>query len=94
MKKIILGLLIFSFSISAFSQKKAEITKMELKEYISYLASDSLKGRKPGTPEGVAAANYIGDYFKSLGYKAFENSYYQYFDVVTEVKATEKNYLK
>jgi len=78
----------------AFSQKNTEITKKELKEYISFLASDSLKGRKPGTPEGVVAANYIGDYFKSLGYKSFGKSYYQYFDVVTEVTAGNENYLK
>lgn len=81
--------------ISAFGQKKnADITKGELKEYISFLASDSLKGRKPGTPEGVAAANYIGDYFKSIGFKSFGKSYYQYFDVVTETTAAKDNYLK
>lgn len=71
-----------------------EITKTELNEYISFLASDSLQGRKPGTPEGVMAAEYIGDYFKYIGYKSFGDSYYQYFNVVTEVTAGEENYLK
>lgn len=95
MKKTLAILLIFSIMLPAFSQKEnAEITKEELKEYISFLASDSLKGRKPGTPEGVVAANYIGDYFKNLGYKPFGKSYYQYFDVVTEVTAGKDNYLK
>ncbi|OQX96584.1 MAG: hypothetical protein B6I20_14275 [Bacteroidetes bacterium 4572_117] len=94
MKKILVTIMIFSSMLLAFSQKNTEITKKELKEYISFLASDSLKGRKPGTPEGVVAANYIGDYFKSLGYKSFGKSYYQYFDVVTEVTAGNENYLK
>ncbi|RLD68417.1 MAG: hypothetical protein DRI95_03130 [Bacteroidetes bacterium] len=95
MKKVFTMLLIISIIFPALSQKKnAEITKKELKEYISFLASDSLKGRKPGTPEGVVAANYIGDYFKKLGYKPFGKSYYQYFDVVTEVIAGKDNYLK
>jgi len=89
------SIMIFSITIPAFCQgKNAEITKKELKEYVSFLASDSLKGRKPGTPEGVVAANYIGDYFKDLGYKPFGKSYYQYFDVVTEVIAGKGNYLK
>ncbi|RLD65105.1 MAG: hypothetical protein DRI95_09445 [Bacteroidetes bacterium] len=95
MKKIIIVLMIFSIMLPALSQKKnAEITKKELKEYVSFLASDSLKGRKPGTPEGVLAAEYIGDYLKSIGYKSFGKSYYQYFDVVTEVVAGKDNYLK
>ena len=84
----------FSILFSSIAQKNTEITKNELKEYISYLASDSLKGRKPGTPEGVLAANYFGNYLKKLGYKSFNKSYYQYFDVVTEVTAGKDNYFK
>ena len=61
---------------------------------MSFLASDSLKGRKPGTAEGVAAATYIGEYFKNLGLKPLGDSYYQYFEVVTEAIAGSKNYLK
>jgi hypothetical protein len=81
--------------LPAFGQKKnTEITKGELKEYIGFLSSDSLKGRKPGTAEGVVAAHYVGDYFKKLGLKPFGKSFYQYFDVVTEVTADKSNYLK
>ncbi len=95
MRKILTILFILSIIIPATSQNSnTEITKTELKKYISYLASDSLKGRKPGTPEGVLAAEYIGDYFKNLAYKSFGDSYYQYFDVVTEVTAGNTNYLK
>lgn len=95
MRKTLAILFILSITIPIFSQNKnAEITKAELNEYISFLASDSLKGRKPGTPEGVVAAEYIGNNLKELGYKSFGDSYYQYFDVVTEVTADKENYLK
>ena len=79
MKRIALILIIFSLSFSAFAQKKnTEITQKELKEYVSYLASNELKGRQPGTPEGFMAATYIADYYKKLGLKSFGNSYFQY----------------
>ena len=95
MRKTLSILFILSIAIPTFSQNKnAEITKAELNEYISFLASDSLKGRKPGTPEGVIAAEYIGNNLKNLGYKSFENSYYQHFEVVTEVTTNKDNYLR
>lgn len=95
MRKTLAMLFILSIIIPTFSQNKnVEITKAELNEYIGFLASDSLKGRKPGTPEGVVAAEYIGNNLKDLGYKSFGDSYYQYFDVVTEVTAEKENYLK
>ena len=36
-----------------------EITIHELKRHVVFLASDSLKGRKPGTKGGQQAAEYI-----------------------------------
>jgi len=41
-----------------------EISIDELHEHISFLASDSLKGRFPGTPEDRVAAEYVLDRFK------------------------------
>lgn len=68
-----------------------EITKDELYESIDFLASDSLKGRKPGTPEGKLAAHYIGDKLLSFGYRSVNTEPYQYYDVITEVSATDNN---
>ncbi len=95
MRKILTTIFIISIVSTIFGQvKNAEITKAELNNYISFLASDSLKGRKPGTPEGTVAAKYIGNYLKNLGYKSFGDSYFQYFDVVTKVTADKDCYLK
>ena len=40
------------------AQVNPEITTKALREEIHFLASDSLKGRKPGTPEETVAAKY------------------------------------
>ena len=44
-----------------------KITIQELKEHMNFLASDSLKGRKPGTPEDRISAEYIAGSFKTSG---------------------------
>ena len=69
------------------------ISSKSLKEEITFLASDSLKGRFPGTPENKIAANYIRNKFKSYGLKSFYKDYYQYFDVTTNIVLGKKNKL-
>ncbi len=71
-----------------------EITIEELNQHISFLASDSLKGRRPGTTEGKIAAEYIANELISYGFKAFGDKPYQDFEVITEVTASEENSLK
>ncbi|MBN1561215.1 M20/M25/M40 family metallo-hydrolase [candidate division KSB1 bacterium] len=44
--------------LSVCSQRP-ELTIDELQAHVRFLASDSLKGRKPGTPEDLLAAHYI-----------------------------------
>jgi hypothetical protein len=48
------------FNLSLFSQN------IELKRHISFLSSDSLEGRLIGSKGELIAANYIGNYFKSI----------------------------
>ncbi|MCF6241590.1 MAG: M20/M25/M40 family metallo-hydrolase, partial [Bacteroidales bacterium] len=86
MKKLIFAFVFLFNFLSVFAQNP-EITQAELKEYISYLSSDELKGRKPGTEGGMLAAKYIEEYFKKIGLKPFGKLYFQYFDVVTQAKA-------
>lgn len=81
--------LIFGFGLSA--QNNPEITIQELKDHIYYLASDSLKGRKPGTPESIMAAEYIRNEFITSGLKPIGENGFQYFDVVMSVKPGEAN---
>lgn len=49
---------------SVQGQKKAVISASELKEWISYLASDEMKGRANGSPEMKTAAYWIADKFR------------------------------
>jgi hypothetical protein len=77
-----------------FSQRKPEITAQELKTDVYFLASDSLKGRKPGTKEADIAANYIRDQFIASGLKLICDNGFQYFEIVTDVTAGDHNDLR
>ena len=69
------------------------ITAKDLYKHVDFLASDSLKGRKPGTEESKIAAQYIADEFKHYGLKLLAEDGFQYFDVKSGVKLGD-NYLK
>src|ERR1035437_1496669 len=85
---------IFILTDVVFSQRKPEITAKELKTDVYFLASDSLKGRKPGTKEGKLAAGYIRDQFKASGLKLICDNGFQYFEIVTDVTAGDHNDLR
>ena len=82
-RKLFLFLLISS-SVTAQKLKKAdkEIVKY-LTSNISYLASDSLEGRRAGTQGETLAADFIARKFKHIGLvpKGSENSYFQPFTI-------------
>lgn len=86
---LILGF-IFTQSLSAQNQ---EITVEELENHIYFLASDSLKGRKPGTEGGKIAAEYIRDQFIAAGLSPMGEDGFQYFSVTTSVEPGESNAL-
>lgn len=60
------------------------ITPAELKAHLSVLASDSLQGRETATPGQQMAADYISNYYKSIGIPAVASlgGYYQQFDLM------------
>ncbi|MEA1896187.1 MAG: M20/M25/M40 family metallo-hydrolase [Bacteroidota bacterium] len=95
MKKtlIILGIVALALSCTQNGIDNPEISIEELNDHISFLASDSLKGRKPGTAEGKISAEYIAKQFKSFGYNLISEDGFQYFDVITGVVAGEGNAL-
>jgi aminopeptidase YwaD len=86
---VLVGL--FFLTITAWAQFSPGITTSDLQKQIGFLASDSLKGRKPGTPEDVVAAAYIRDCFKKAGLKLLFDNGYQKFQIVSDVKAGTKN---
>jgi aminopeptidase YwaD len=90
MKNLIAFLFILFTSTMLFAQN-GQITAKELHEYVQFLASDSLKGRKPGTPEINVAANYILDHFRAAGLKPMAENGFQWFEIVTDVTLGEKN---
>ncbi|MCK4662158.1 MAG: M20/M25/M40 family metallo-hydrolase [Bacteroidales bacterium] len=94
MKKLSFLLFFILFSKIVISQSidtlKPEIDY--IKKHVEFLASDSLKGRKPGTVESKIAAEYILEQFKSNGLVPMGDKGFQYFNVVTDVKTGENNY--
>ena len=94
MKRItgsILLLAILFSSKAIFAQYSPEITIIDLQKQIGFLASDSLKGRKPGTPEDAVASAYISDCFKKAGLKLMFENGLQKFEIVADVKAGNNN---
>ena len=73
-----------------------EITTDDLKESLTYLASDELEGRLPGSNGGKLAAEYVASKFELYGITpGGEDGYFQNFDVVTKTEApVEANILR
>ena len=92
MKQNIIIFLLILLSNVVFSQE-IRTSASDLQEYVTFLASDSLKGRKPGTKEINVAATYIRDHFKSAGLKLLGEDGFQWFEIVTDVKLGDKNAL-
>ncbi|MBW7888282.1 MAG: M28 family peptidase, partial [Bacteroidetes bacterium] len=69
--------------------------KENLIKHEQYLASDALEGRKPGLAGNLLAAEYIADQFKQIGLQPLgENgTFFQNFEVVTDLKLGKGNYL-
>jgi len=86
-------LILFSY-VSTYSQtiSNPEITSEEIKEHITFLASDELKGRDSGTEEIKAATDYIAKEFNSYGLMPiFNRDYLQEFPFIKTIELTDKN---
>lgn len=91
--KLVTILVFFLMQYNVFSQSINNKNDNLLVKSLTFLASDSLKGRYPGTPECKVAAEYIKSNFKKFGLKSFYPNYFQKFKVTTNVKFGEKNSL-
>ncbi|RPH34511.1 MAG: M20/M25/M40 family metallo-hydrolase [Bacteroidales bacterium] len=101
MKKTICITLSFCIFLvgNIFSQKKVEqgikqITPELLKQYIDYLASDSMKGRNTPSRELDLAADYIANEFELMGVKKVNGSYFQNIPFCSKNLNVNKSYLK
>ena len=94
--RIFFSLLILFAFVSIHSQNisNPEITTEEIKEHITFLASDDLEGRDSGTEELFAAAVYISDEFKNYGLEPlFQDGFLQEFPFIKTIELTDKNSL-
>jgi len=87
----ILILLCILFSTSWVSAQVAD--QKIIKKDVTYLASDSLEGRKPGTKSCDLAAEYIRKGFKEAGLTFINDEAFQYFQVTTDIKTGDHNEL-
>jgi len=86
--------LLLSLGQSCSSEKvQPDITQDELYNHIKFLASDSLKGRYPGTPEDKVAAKYIANELKNSGLNLLFNEGLQSFEITTKIKPGDNNTL-
>ncbi|MBI9034918.1 MAG: M20/M25/M40 family metallo-hydrolase [Bacteroidales bacterium] len=69
------------------------ISAQELHEHVSYLASDSLQGRRSGSDKGLLSAQYIRDQFLKAGIDLGENKGLQEFEMITDVQLGINNSL-
>ena len=93
MKNLILLALLMALTFISCNRIKEDpaITDKELLAHVEFLASDSLKGRSPGTPEDRIAASYIADEFRKAGMKWFTDNGLQEFKIVTNLEAGKNN---
>jgi aminopeptidase YwaD len=68
-----------------------EVTKEELYNHISFLASDELAGRLTGTEGDSLAAEYIRKEFLTYGLEPLENDGFQRFGIISKLVATDLN---
>lgn len=80
----------YSFTVAG---QTTQITSKDLHDYVQFLASDSLKGRKPGTQEINVAASFIRDHFKTDGLKLLGEDGFQWVEIVTDVTLGGNNTL-
>jgi len=87
---ILSGALAFGLSASVLAQAPIQvkyantIKASEMKERLTYFASDEMKGRDTGSEEQKIAANYLADMYKRFGLEApVDGSYLQKVELVS-----------
>ncbi len=78
-----------------FAETKADIREEDMKQQITYLASDALGGRLTGTEGEKLATQYVADFFQKLGLAPMgdDDTYFDNFDFTAGVALGEGNTL-
>ncbi len=79
-----------------FAKTTAEITAADMKQHVTYLASDELEGRLTGTPGEKLATQYVADVLAKSGLQPIgdKDTWFQNFDFTAGVALGEGNSLK
>ena len=80
-------------SCQNIKKTKSDISEKDLYQYIDFLASDSLKGRLPGTTYDRVSAKFIRDQFEHYGLKLMSENGYQFMDIILDQKPGAGNKL-
>jgi len=89
--KILVFVVLVLFVVSCGQKYNPEITVEDLKGSIEYLASDSLKGRKPGKEGGLLASQFIRTKFENAGLELLFDNGFQKFNLITSAEIGEGN---
>lgn len=92
--KNLVFLLLIAILASCAPKFNPEITVEDIKENIEYLASDSLKGRKPGQPGDLLSAEFIRSKFETAGLELLYDNGFQSFNLVTSAELGDGNSLE
>lgn len=88
MKRFLLSFLVLTALLGCrATNHPKKITPDNLHEIVSYLASDSLKGRQSGSKGAELSATYIENYFKTIGIKPYYKSYRDNFKIKDSLDA-------
>ena len=79
-----------------FAKTTAEITAADMRQHVTYLASDELEGRLTGTEGEKLATQYVADVLAKSGIQPFgdKDSWFEPFDFTAGVALGEGNTLK
>lgn len=86
-------LAICAFSLHSQQNLSPEIKSQDLRFYLNYLASDSLKGRFPGDQEDKKAAAFIALAYKNAGLQLHNKTGLQPFNVIVRQELGKANAL-
>lgn len=91
--KLLVFVVLVLFVVSCGKKFNPEITVEDLRANVEYLASDSLKGRKPGKEGGLLAAQFIRSKFENAGLELMFDNGFQKFGLLTSAELGEGNSL-
>ena len=91
--KLLIFVALVLIVVACGTKSNPEITIEDLRANIEYLASDSLKGRKPGKEGDLLAAQFIRDKFENAGLELMCNNGFQKFGLLTSAELGQGNTL-